>query len=584
MALQYRGNRAAAAAQDQRNYLARQNQMMNRMASKQREKDAQERQLVKDADNFTNNFYKEYGKIPQSTSTAVTNATREWAMKAAREENDLYTKAYGSEGSVENRLKLKELQMKHINQAQQLATWTGIGNSELTAISENTAAVNQGTSLNAFTRGNDDKRLGFQQDLMQDKFASVTISPLENGQLVMAGYDQNGSILRDRNLSADVADQAAGNSWYSSIGEDDMLGKVLGDKWNNKDNGLSQIYKPKKRTKTVYDADGGSHTEIIEESIDRNFVYEDLLDNQANLLDVTIRSPKFDKIWDQLYTGKYIKDVDGNPMIEGEIAWATVKKISTMSDEGFAEFATQTLGYKDADIDKSGSVDQGDKDAILTRMKEAGRIGLANYYADQMAPQSTRVIDTKDVDKSRIEKGGDGSGGFTSAQKLAMGGQKPIWDNIHSKAPELFKIQDPLKRAQATAKFLNDGNFVPEDDFGSPMFYTGAQLNEMNKGRKKYKDKDPEAIYETARLTPGGKRKVKKKVFSSAFMQSDNLQDWELKLDHAANLNDSYSNYFAKNVKQPVKAYNTKEEAEQANPGKKVIVGTGKNKGKFIVK
>lgn len=122
MALQYRGNRAAAAAQDQRNYLARQNQMMNRMASKQREKDAQERQLVKDADNFTNNFYKEYGKIPQSTSTAVTNATREWAMKAAREENDLYTKAYGSEGSVENRLKLKELQMKHINQAQQLAT------------------------------------------------------------------------------------------------------------------------------------------------------------------------------------------------------------------------------------------------------------------------------------------------------------------------------------------------------------------------------------------------------------------------------------------------------------------------------
>ncbi len=30
MALQYRGNRAAAAAQDQRNYLARQDKMMNR--------------------------------------------------------------------------------------------------------------------------------------------------------------------------------------------------------------------------------------------------------------------------------------------------------------------------------------------------------------------------------------------------------------------------------------------------------------------------------------------------------------------------------------------------------------------------
>jgi hypothetical protein len=584
MALQYRVNRGAAAVQDQKNYLARQERMMNRMADEQRRKDAQERQLVKDADNFTNNFYQEYGKIPQSANTAITNATREWAMGAAKEENELYTKAYGSEGSVENRLKLKELQLKHISQAQELATWVGISDSETTAISENTAAINQGTSLNAFTRGNNDKRLAFQHDLSQEKFASLTIKPLENGQLVMAGYDQNGGLLRDRNLSADVADQQAGNGWYDSIGEEDLLGKVLGDKWNNKESGLSTIYTPKKRTKTVYDADGGSHTEVIEESVDRDFVYEDLLDNQANLLDVTIRSPRFDKVWDQLYTGKYIKDTDGNPMIEGEIAWATVKKISTMSDESFEEFATQTLGYKDADIDKSGSIDQGDKDAILTRMKEAGRIGLANYYADQMAPQSTRVIDTKDVDKSRIEKGGDGSGGFTPAQKLAMGGQKPIWDNIHSKAPELFKIQDPLKRAQATAKFLNDGNFVPEDDFGSPMFYTGAQLNEMNKGKKKYKNKDPEAIYETARLTPGGKRKVKKKVFSSAFMQSDDLKDWELKLDHAANLNDSYSNYFAKNVKQPVKAYNTKEEAEQANPGKKIIVGTGKNKGKFIVK
>tara|TARA_R110002153_G_scaffold14718_1_gene53140 strand:- start:9103 stop:10857 length:1755 start_codon:yes stop_codon:yes gene_type:complete len=584
MALQYRVNRGAAAVQDQKNYLARQDKMMNRMADEQRQKDAQERQLVKDADAFTNNFYQEYGKIPQSANTAITNATRTWAMGAAKEENELYTKAYGSEGNVENRLKLKELQLKHIQQAQQLATWVGISDSETTAISENTAAVNQGTSLNAFTRGNDDKRLGFQQDLTQDKFANVNITSLENGQLVMSGYDKDGILLRDRNLSADVADQQAGNGWYDAIGEEDLLGKVLGDKWNNKENGLSQIYTPKKRTKTVYDADGGSHTEIIEESVDKGFVYEDLLDNQANLLDVTIKSPKFDKIWDQLYTGRYIKDTKGDPMVEGEIAWSTVKKISTMDDKSFEEFATQTLGYKDADIDKSGSIDQGDKDAILTRMKEAGRIGLANYYADQMAPQSTRIIDTKDVDKSRIEKGGSDDGSFTPAQKLAMGGQKPIWDNIHNKAPELFKIQDPLKRAQATADFLNDGNFVPEDDFGSPEFYTGAQLNEMNKDRKKYKPKDPEAIYETARLTPGGKRKVKKKVFSSTFMQGDNLKDWELKLDHAANLNDSYSNYFSKNVKQPVKVYNTKEEAEKANPGKKIIVGTGKNKGKFIVK
>jgi len=584
MALQYRVNRGAAAIQDQRNYLARQDKMMNRMADEQRTKDTKERQLVKDADSFTNNFYEEYGKIPKTADTAVTNATRSWAMGAAKEENELYTKAYGSEGNVENRLKLKELQLKHISQAQELASWVGISNSESTAISENTAAVNQGTSLHAFTRGNNSKRLGFQQDLSQEKFSNVTITSLENGQLVMSGYDQDGGLLRDRNLSADVADQQSGNGWYDAIGEEDLIGKVLGDKWNNKDNGLSGIYQPTKKTKTVYDADGGSHTEVIEESVDKKFVYEDLLENQANLLDVTIRSPRFDKIWDQLYTGKHIKDAEGNPLVEGEIAWATVKKISTMSDERFEEFATQTLGYEDADVDKSGSVDQGDKDAILTRMKEAGRIGLANYYADQMAPKSTRIIDTKDVDKSRIEKGSGANGEFTPAQKLAMGGQKPYWDRIHNKSPELFKIKDPVERARATAAFMNDGAYIAENDFGAEKFYTGAQLNEMNKDNKKYTKKDADAIYETARLTPGGKRKLKKKVFSSTYMQSDDLKDWESKFDHAANISDSYSNYFAKNFKQPVSVFNTKEEAEKANPGKKIIVGTGKNKGKFIVK
>ena len=56
-------------------------------------------------------------------------------------------------------------------------------------------------------------------------------------------------------------------------------------------------------------------------------------------------------------------------------------------------------------------------------------------------------------------------------------------------------------------------------------------------------------------------------------------------MDHMAGLDPGYSNLFHQTVKDEVKVYNTKEEAQKAaGENGKVVAGVGKNKGKFIIK
>lgn len=578
MALVYQGNNAARQAARSARMMQTTQNIMNKMAQRQKAKNDAELKLTNDAELFTQDFYDKYSAIENSSSTEINNAIRSWALETGAEQNRLYQLGYGANGNAESRQRLKEQQLKDQSAIKDIATWMAIGNKELASIHSNNSAMTQDVMDGRFTRGNDDKRLAFQQNLQQSKFASLKMTRKENGQIVLMGLDQDGEILDNRNLSSDVADQAAGNTWYETITKDDLLRNTLANNWNDKNTGLGQFFNPIKRTRTVYDAKGGYMQEVVEEAYDTQEVFDKLISDYSNDLTAEIKNPNFSKTWDQLWKGGYLRSAEGNAMEEGEIAWKDVKRLEVMDESAFQEFALN-LGYGDADVNEDGIVNNEDRKHLVDRMYGAARIGLAQYYSKEMAPKGNTILSSQKVDKNKVPEGNESDGGYTNAQKLIIKAEKPIWNKVHAKAPSIFSMPEN-ERANAVTSWFNSSalNKVPSDK--GVRFMTGSQVNSMKSGDKKFKQKNPNDIFKIE-----GKKVIPEPIMTAEQVVGVELREFERGMDHMAGLDPGYSNLFHQNVKDEVKVYNTKEEAQKAaGENGKVIAGVGKNKGKFIIK
>ena len=109
---------------------------------------------------------------------------------------------------------------------------------------------------------------------------------------------------------------------------------------------------------------------------------------------------------------------------------------------------------------------------------------------------------------------------------------------------------------------------------------TGSQVNSMKSGDKKFKQKNPNDIFKIE-----GKKVIPEPIMTAEQVIGDELREFERGMDHMAGLDPGYSNLFHQTVKDEVKVYNTKEEAQKAaGENGKVVAGVGKNKGKFIIK
>tara|TARA_R100001463_G_scaffold92816_1_gene147612 strand:+ start:266 stop:1978 length:1713 start_codon:yes stop_codon:yes gene_type:complete len=397
-----RNNRRAQAIQD----------FGNKLAAMQKEKNKREAQIVKDANARNVDFLNYFEQQPKSSNQAFNSAAEEYVRKASMKQEEMYRNAFGAEGSPQARAAYNAQVMKDKRNLKSIGAWMTLGNAASVAITENQSAADQDTSLGAFTRGNDINKLGFQSDLANSKFTNFLLEDDANGNINLKGFykDQDyqgylsgaeNATFSERNLTGDVQAHEAGQAWFTQIKQEDLLQNKLGKIWNdtNPAIGLNNLFQPEVRSKKYLSNGKWVYTE--EKVYNPVKIKNDLLTTYSKRLDTQINGEGFDKTWDQLYKGGYIRNAKGEFLEEGDIAWNTVKQIKNISDEMFMK--------QYGDLTGDNKITQEDRDLFVDNMKDAARQGLANYFSETMSPQNNQVLKTQTTQQKKSEankKGG----------------------------------------------------------------------------------------------------------------------------------------------------------------------------------
>ena len=392
-----RNNRRAQAIQD----------FGNKLAAMQKEKNKREAQIVKDANARNVDFLNYFNEQPKSSNQAFNSAAEEYVRKASMKQEEMYRNAFGAEGSPQARAAYNAQVMKDKRNLKSIGAWMTLGNAASVAITENQSAADQDTSLGAFTRGNDINKLGFQSDLANSKFTNFLLEDDVNGNINLKGFykgeDYDNYIagaedasFSERNLTGDVQAHEAGQAWFTQIKQEDLLQNKLGKIWNDKNPaiGLSNLFQEEtKENKYLKDGKWFYTKEKVYNPVK---IKNDLLSIYSNRLDTQINGEGFDKTWDQLYKGGYIRNNKGEFLEEGDIAWNTVKQIKNISDDMFMK--------QYGDLTGDDKITQEDRDLFVNNMKDAARQGLANYFAETMAPQSNQIVSTQTTEQVKRDK------------------------------------------------------------------------------------------------------------------------------------------------------------------------------------
>ena len=377
------------------------------LAAQQRAKNKREAQIVKDANARNVDFLNYFNEQPKSSNQAFNTAAEEYVRKASMKQEEMYRQAFGAEGSPQARAAYNAQVMKDKRNLKSIGSWMTLGNAASVAITENQAAADQETSLGAFTRGNDIDKLGFQSDLTNSKFTNFLLQDDTNGNINLKGFykgeDYDNYIagaedasFSERTLTGDVQAHEAGQAWFNQIKQEDLLQNKLGKIWNDKNPaiGLSNLFQEQtKENKYLKDGKWIYTKEKIYNPVE---VKNDLLNKYANRLDTQINGQGFDKTWDQLYKGGYLRNNKGEYLEEGDIAWNTVKQIKNISDDMFMK--------QYGDLTGDNKITQEDRDLFVENMKDAARQGLANYFAETMAPQSNQLVSTQTTEQVKNDK------------------------------------------------------------------------------------------------------------------------------------------------------------------------------------
>ena len=383
-----------------------------KLALRQKEKNKREAQIVKDANARNVDFLNYFEQQPKSSNQAFNSAAEEYVRKASMKQEVMYRNAFGAEGSPQARAAYNAQVMKDKRNLKSIGAWMTLGNAASVAITENQSAADQDTSLGAFTRGNDINKLGFQSDLANSKFTNFLLEDDANGNINLKGFykDQDyqgylsgaeNATFSERNLTGDVQAHEAGQAWFTQIKQEDLLQNKLGKIWNdtNPAIGLNNLFQPEVRSKKYLSNGKWVYTE--EKVYNPVKIKNDLLTTYSKRLDTQINGEGFDKTWDQLYKGGYIRNAKGEFLEEGDIAWNTVKQIKNISDEMFMK--------QYGDLTGDNKITQEDRDLFVDNMKDAARQGLANYFSETMSPQNNQVLKTQTTQQKKSEankKGG----------------------------------------------------------------------------------------------------------------------------------------------------------------------------------
>jgi hypothetical protein len=630
MALTYITKAAEAASKRNQQTAAMIQQITKRAADKQAAKNAKADAIVQEGRQYGNDFYKLYDEQEKSGIVSWNSGASALVGRLASEQEELYTKAFGSNGTPELRNEFRIKQSRDKQVLSSIGQWASLSNQNSKAMSSNQDAHEQNIDLGRMTRGNDTEKYEFAQNMQNNRYSNYDFQIDESGNVVLnaTAADADGNIIRQqsRNLSADVANNTAGNTWYSSIEEDDLLQNSLGKRWNDKVNGYSNLFSPIDRTVKKWDKDLGKTTETKVKVYDPAKIKSGLLTTYSSRLDAEIRGPGFEKTWDQLWRNGYLRDDNGTALAEGEISWRDVRKISTMNPQQWSEYASELTGGGDVNAD--GVVNEEDKKLLLSNVDNAAKIGLANYYSEEMAPQEDQVISVNVQGQKPAGTTGAKPKPLTQNQIIALESKAPVYQKLRTEAVDISKLpnqtpEDQEARASRIADDLNNNNSV----MGNTVKYVpGYKLNKELIAKQEKVDEDgnaiidektgkpimedverypgkaavgnPYAIYKVKTVNTVNRQKGEpaqtpdyEEIMTTDNVLSTNSTDLTSYMSGAQGIETNEQTYLRSKFdsideKNKIKAYDTKEEADAAakKSGGSVIVGTGKNKGKFIVK
>ena len=492
---------------------------------------AARQKLIKEGDAIEANFNDFFANKAKSGVIDADAANREWAGKAARNLNDLYIKAYGSNGTLADREAYKEAKSRAMEDVNNLGTFASLVGMNNKAIESDLLARQQGTSVGRLTNnsltGSYKNWYDRTTELNNGTATNYKVSRDANGHQILTYnlLDTDGKSLQQEN-GKDIVRTIDVNAW---IGEFNKTGKGLDALTVKPDQslqtGVAANFKKKYLdtkllnpavTKVVskYDKQTKSHikTKVLDyEAFDKQ------LETDANLnaqLESDTKLSSFPQTFFELQNEGYNKDYVGNALPLADQPWMVGNTVSDKQLEEFNKIDELTLK------DPTPSDDLTRED-LNTIQRNSAKKMLANFYTTQTP---IGEVTTAESDVERYQKTVDGKD-YTAGQKTKFMNMRPAYNAInkafdnkvwvdktdHQKGLKISTLDEYADLINSIEKTkAGSGNVVKN------LYKTGEWLNNNNYGTN-----DPNKLYAVVMDNKGGISKVYPSNFALEDLQGD---------------------------------------------------------------
>lgn len=471
--------------------------LINGMIKGQIRRDKEAKELTLKAQAANDAFYTFYDNQPKSGNVLLNTASRNFVIKQAQEQERLYRKAFGSGGTAEDRANYNKQVLADKQALREIGEWMVFTNKSNEQINTNASAEAKGNMVGRFTRStnNDLDKWSFQTELQANQFSGFEFLVDPNTfNVSLAGSGSKDYKGGPVNISKQMAGAKQGQPWFDSITEENKLGVVLGQRWNQgvKTKAgvvvapLSEGFSSPEVTTVKWNGTKQQWEKQVKNTFDRKAVYSELMNGkQKQVLQDTITSNNFEQLWDQLFYGGYLvnKDTGENDAL-GSLSWDVVGKFRTMKLEDLDTWGQNTYGddWKTEDFaGKDGKLSEAERKDFIKSMNESARNGLAIYYSQVLAPASEKIL--KEVITDEKASDPNSKGQLTQKQISALSKKKAGFElglqfaakDINIKTgPELLNALQGKDGQMARAVEANLGSGV---DFAS-----GQQVAVVMKG------------------------------------------------------------------------------------------------------
>ena len=389
---------------------------MDKLAERTRANKKARQELNMKADAMSNEFMKMFTDLEGSNVANVDAANRQWATKTARRLSDLYTKAYGSNGTQEARdLYMKEYSLANEN-LKTIGTWANLEQKNQSAVTLNAQADKQGSKgLNLLggktLHGNLNEQYARSTFLKNQQGRDYVVEtdpntghvrmkfniwdPTANGG--KGGYMQGDGGKYDIDMNAEVNtfnNHKKGLSYYTITNEDDLQTYLLEDKKN-----FDPLYNAAGRqiTKTTYTkGKGGKPGFYRQKTIDFQTLKEADEDGKlTNYLMNKVGGDRFFAKWVQMQKNT------NNPLGDMPGADLTWHQASDMTTEELKAFTRSTDTNNDGVIDSNDAIDTDKK---IFDMDGDGEITAAEINAIQDQTAAAGLLNSYQVLSSQGEQ------------------------------------------------------------------------------------------------------------------------------------------------------------------------------------